>query len=280
MGLLNTISNVIGKNVEQVSKVYLVELDPNSDEPKSDTMQAFQYWPETITDSRSVDYRQQNPVGSSHPLYQWLHGSPRSIRFDAIFVNEDNDTPQDALTNIGATVSSIVRNPLAGTIGLLGKKKQGGSVDVAGAVAWLRAKTYPSYTKTKAIPPPKLLLWAENSGLTSFVGPHELDVIPCVMTECTVTYEGFFRNGTPRVATVSLAFDEIIQLGSQWKYVDGKNVSRAWRDVYVFGDKKAVPFRKAGGSGSTDPNDILGAVNKLIGNALGAVRNATGGRIG
>lgn len=280
MGLLNTISSVIGKNLEQTARVYLAELEPDGSKQKSDSMQAFQYWPETITDSRSVEYQQKNAVGSSHPIYQWTHGSPRSIRFDAVFVNEDNDKPQDALTNIGATVSSIVRNPLAGTVGLLAKKKQGNSVDVGGAIAWLRSKTYPSYTDHHVIPPPKLLLWAENSGLTSFIGTHELDVLPCVMTSCDVTYEGFFKDGSPRVATVSLMFDEIIQIGNQWKYVDRKNVDRAWRDVYVFGDKKTVAGWKAGGSQSSDPNDILGAANKLIGNALGAVRNATGGRLG
>jgi hypothetical protein len=259
MSIVNSISQISGTDRSQ-AKAYLVEIgrdgkpdygggtgqyDKGTGNPGPSayysTFRAFQYYPDTITDSKSVEYATKNIIGSSHPLYQWVHGSPRTISFDAIFSSDFSTKPLDGgteLTSMNSVIesaSSVVKNPVGTMVGSI-KKSMGISdeMDVAAGIAWLRSKTYPMYTQKVAVAPPKLLLWLENSGITSFVDPaHEVDVVPVIMTTCDVTYESFFRNGVPRLATVRLSFSEIIQYGNSWKYVSRESVAKAWTSAYT-----------------------------------------------
>ena len=99
------------------------------------------------------------------------------------------------------------------------------NVDIRASVAWLRQYMYPSYGAgaggdsdgvgqgagaTKA--PSKLRLVLPNSGI-GLAGADTINVdsVFVVMTQCDITYEQFFPNGLPRIATVSLGFAEIPQ---------------------------------------------------------------------
>jgi hypothetical protein len=60
---------------------------------------------------------------------------------------------------------------------------------------------------TAAIPPPIALICAPNQGWNE----DGNDVIWAVMTQCSVNHMLAFPSGEPRLATVSLAFRQVIQ---------------------------------------------------------------------
>jgi hypothetical protein len=233
---------------------------------------AFQYYPETISDSKGVDYKSKDITGGSHPIYQWINSGARRISFEATFSSEEAP-PFDggfvsnlaqSVQNIGATVSGIVKNPVAAAIGAIKGKDSSArwSVDVAAAIAWLRSMTYPVYARNNrvSLPPPKLLLVLPNSGITSGVGGGQATpdgTVPVIMTDCSVTYEAFFRTGHPRVATVALEFLEIIQVGKSWGFVSrdrifGQNARHSY-NTYVLEDRnypaQSANFRSTPNSG-------------------------------
>ena len=175
---------------------------------------AFQYYPERITDSRSPNYSQKDIPGSSHPLYQFVSGGERVISFDAIFTNDDSG---DTTNSVGGV--------LGGIAGFLGGESTNDEidsdsrkdvVDISAAIDELREYTYPVYEQRVAKPPPLIVFYLPKSGILSAEGDR--DSIVGVLTRCDVAYEGFHRNGRPRIAIVSLEIREVVQTKSNWTY--------------------------------------------------------------
>lgn len=228
MSLISTVGSLIGGGEDKsTAKVMMYDIDDDGS-PDVGSSRAFQYFPETVTDSRGVEWQSKTVVGGSHPIYQWTHGSPRTISFDAVFTRDlqPERTPSNAISALGsiaATISNVAKNPVGAVIGALKNGfDESTNPNIDQAVAWLRSKTYPTYDNNIASAPTKLLLVFPNSGITSYVKGIAIDSLPVIMTECNVTYESFFRNGVPRIVTVSLQFAEIVQLGnSGWGFVDG-----------------------------------------------------------
>jgi hypothetical protein len=269
MSIVSSISAIKGEDTQRAG-AFLAELDLDDDSVVG-PIRKFQYYPETINDSRGVEYQTKNVVGSSHPIYQWVHGSERRISFEAIFTldyspydinNDSTPSAVGALTQGFSTVSSFAKNPISSIGGLIkGKDSSQAGLDIAGAIAWLRSKTYPTYyTNASVDPPPKLLLWLENSGITSFVGSFEVDVVPVLLTRCDVTYEAFFRNGRPRAVTISLEFVETIQVGKSWSYVSRSHVKEAWGEYTLGQEKQSVLQKKIpqGALGQTSAKTLTG----------------------
>lgn len=251
MSLIKSLASIIGpRENEQIASAILGELDTNDDTAVPKYQIPFQYFPETIQDSRSVEYVSKVPVGSSHPIYQWVGGSPRSISFQAVLTADlqppskiPSSSTQDnfakaasKLESFGAAVSSVIKSP-AGAFGGLIQNKAGTdidrkyNIDIGAYIAWLRAKTYPVYS-AKYIAPPKLVLYLPNSGIVGakVAGLSIRDSIFCIMTNCNVTYEAFFHNGAPRIAVVDLEFVEIIQVGNNWGYVTKDALDAHWKN--------------------------------------------------
>lgn len=203
-------------------------------------VRAFQYYPDSVSDSRSVNLEEKYGIGSSHPIYQWIRGSSREISFDVVFTNEDSTLSSAAfdqkeggsdLLNTLDQVGGFIKNPAtAVATTILGSiyKDPKHNTDIKAAIAWLRSFTYPVYENFKVSAPPRCALWLDGSGITSYVkGVSTVDVIPCIMTQCNVEYESFFNNGKPRVVKVGLHFVECIQFGDNWRYVNGSRLSKA-----------------------------------------------------
>jgi hypothetical protein len=244
MGLITSLASILGDRADtRVAYMSLAEL--NSDgSPIAGNIKSFQYFPESISDSRSVDWNEKKVVGGSHPIYQWTSGNARTISFQSIFTcdvappTNPNGNPLSAasqLQDIGATVSTFAKNPVASAIGTLkGATSDPYTTNIPAAIAWLRAKTYPLYKNNVAQAPPKLLLVMPNSGIVSQVNAKFVDSVPVVMVNCNVVYESFFRTGYPRVVTVDLEFVEIVQLGSaNWGFVSRDTVNQLWYGKYT-----------------------------------------------
>lgn len=213
-------SAIVSRTPTKTSKAYLIELDKNTDTPVKGlnspaSYVAFQYFPETLTDSKQVNFQQKEIPGGSLPLYQWISSGERLISFSVIFSCDvdyastsivSNETPQNPLT-LSANAQALQQR-------LKNVGQAARNPDLRGAVAWLRRYLVPTYSNDYTHAPNKLRLFMPNSGI-GFAGgtdaSNSRDAIHCVMTQCEVTYEAFFQSGVPRLLTVSLSFAQIPQ---------------------------------------------------------------------
>jgi len=215
---------------------------------------SLQYFPESISMDRAVDYATKHPIGGSHPLYQWIHGSERTLSFDAIFTAEvdawkNQDTSiVSTVEDIGNKIGSFLKNPLTSALSLGRSDDHGPThVDVASAVSWLMSKTYPLYEKKMSVkPPPKLAIYMPNSGIQTYINGLPIDdTFYCLMTRCSPKYVSFFRSGAPRVVEIGLSFVEIVQVGNKWGFVS--------RDTFIYNNKVAEDYNKTNGKSIKPP---------------------------
>lgn len=248
MGIVSSLSSALGtRDDRRISSCSLIDLKDNGS-PDDSTRLSFQYFPETIQDSYSTEWAQKNIIGGSHPIYQWMHGNGRQISFEAVF---SADTPpkgfdqagdggnfletlSTGISDIGSSIGQITKNPIGSAISALKGASQA-QMDVAGGIAWLKSKLYPTYQKRVARPPAKMLLILPNSGIVSKVNGIKDDSVPVIMLSCNVTYESFFRSGSPRIVTVALEFAETIQIGTKnWSYVNRTDVAAVYQKTRFY----------------------------------------------
>lgn len=207
-GLASLASRVGSFLSEKRTFAYLIELDRNTD--VSTRVSAFQYFPESLTDSKAVSWQAKEIPGGSLPLYQWTGSGERTISFTAQFSTDIDPfatDPQWTVAEAEALKSRLKDN------GALRR-----NVDIRSAVAWLRQYMLPQYktsgTNQQTLPPPKLVLFLPNSGIGiagGYTSATLSNAVVCVMTQCEVTWDKFFPSGYPRLASVSLAFAQVPQ---------------------------------------------------------------------
>lgn len=187
---------------------------------KIETM-LFQFWPESLTDTKSVEYAKKEVLGSSHPLYQFIRGGERALSFTAVFVRDINPS---GFSFIGAKSKTE-------TATVLGDKY---SVDINAAMWALRRFMYPSYATgdLKAFPPEVLQLQMDNTAIGGFNNDGAVDIMNCIMARCDFHIEAWFPDGVPRYATADMEFWETIQSDpsepANLRYVDRMKFAAAW----------------------------------------------------
>jgi len=232
-------SNVLSSLIQvphesRMAQAYLqpVDLAPNETPPWAFTEEgsaiAFQYWPESVQDSKGSEWNPRNIPGGSHPIYQWTHGGERRISFTAVFMTDT--APEEALltTVDGLFEASQGRKFLSpynlqDDVPLNGLELGKRDVDLRCVVSWLRWFTYPTYgtgQDLRVYEPPKCLLVLPRTRM----GYNGEDHVTCVMTQCDVTYEAWFPSGFPRIIEVALEFAEVVQSSQQVRFHDRKNM--------------------------------------------------------
>lgn len=203
MSLLSSIASLF--NNEKPVTAAMAYYDPSTGEELANTggFKAFQYFPEKVSDSKSVDYSQKSVPGASHPIYTFISGGERTITFDAIFVDDAGPTSASDLLSGGKTFS--VKDADKRDI-----------QDIESAIKWLRYCMYPSYKSGVAKAPPLVVLYLPNSGIIG-TGNYT-DSIVGILRRADVTYEAFYRNGKPRIAVVSIEIVEVIQTKRGWGF--------------------------------------------------------------
>jgi hypothetical protein len=211
--------------------VYITELDENDAiaiggyYPPS---HALQYYPETITDSKQVNYSPKEIPGASLPLYQWVNSGERTISFTAVFTSDTDHylarEAEGADEDVSAALLFRARkhNEMTKASGVGGR-----NVFIPGALAWLRRFLYPRYgSVTEAgtaltMPPRKVLLSlpgtfiSMNGGAGGF---SSVGGIYAIMTQCEISYTALFPSGNPRIAEVQLVFAEVAQVGGRVRF--------------------------------------------------------------
>jgi len=192
---------------ETKSEVILFELHERDDAIIPESHFRFQYFPESITDSKVVEYQQKAVPGGSLPLYQWVSSGERVISFSAWFSADMDLTQDDALYERLRQTGQAHRNAY-----------------IPAALLWLRRFVLPRYGELAPVgvpmtfAPRKCRLFIPYSGIGlvgGCGGTNEVTAasIICVMTQCDITYEAFFPSGAPRAASVQLAFAQVPQSG-------------------------------------------------------------------
>jgi len=217
MPALSSLALSLGLNAvtERTSVVAIMELDENDKALSSslgDGLLRFQYFPESISDSKSVNWAPKEIPGGSLPLYQWISSGERSISFTSVFTT---DVDFSTMAN-GADLAVNIRDTL----------KSGGELsrnqDIRTAVMWLRRFMLPRYGTEQVVGTPltraprKLRLimpgtgigWAGGAGNATHTTQ---DSIVAIMTSCEVEWVQFFPSGFPRIATVQLSFAQMAQ---------------------------------------------------------------------
>lgn len=233
--ILTALTNV--PHTPKLAKAYIQPLDMAPDERppwnsrggEGGDAIAFQYWPETIQDSRGSEWSPKTIPGGSHPIYQWTNGGERRISFTAMFTTDtapqerflsdvnEGSRPAGAILEAGSLDGSGDPYTTQQGVNLNGLSLGSRDVDLRAVVSWLRWYTYPYYTEGdgwKAYEPPKCLLVMPNMGL-GYLG---YDHVTSVLTQCDVTYEACFETGFPRLIEVSLEFAEVVQQGNRVQF--------------------------------------------------------------
>lgn len=183
----------------------LTPLKHGTDEPQMALMKAFQYFPETLTDSKQGNWQSKEIPGGSLPIYQWVNGGERTLTFTANFSSDvDLDlVTEDRLAGLGIRIRNV---------------------DVKSALLWLRSFMFPVYSQQQSnvgtvitMAPCKLLLSMPNTGIGYLGGSavySDPDSVLCFMSQCEITIESWWSGGRPRLAAVQLGFTQLAQQGN------------------------------------------------------------------
>jgi len=208
MGIASSLASVLGLSDSAMPVTAgISELDKKSNREVPSSLQAFQYFPETISDTKAADWVRKNVPGGSHPIMSFINGGERTVSFTVIFTQEEN--PEEV-----STVASL----LSGKFELFKpSNRKDTEKNIPGAISYLRSFTYPDYVQDVAKSPPFAIVYLPNSGITSQQGFE--DSIVGAMVQCDVTYEKFHRNGSPRYVAMQLSFVEVVQTSANWRFV-------------------------------------------------------------
>ena len=214
---------------------------------------AFQWMPDTFSDTISVGWEEKTLPGMSSAIMQWGSNGGRSFSFEAVFYRqmlpEEQQRAVLAAGPLGALIGGVGRRfDSTGTAGQLvdptSEENAPYNTNIEYMVSWLRAFCYPEYTLTtsgsgavtRPIAPPIALLQVPNMALNE----DGSDIVFCVMTECGVTYEKLFPNGQPRVVKVSIGLKQVVQ-----------NPMRGARPIYM----KSIGMLKGAQAKFADPTN-------------------------
>lgn len=179
----------------------------------------FQYFPESIDDTKQVNYQASDIPGGSLPVYQWLSSGARVISFTTFFSTDtqllDPANPENLNVSLIERQDNLVLN--------------GRNVDIRSYVAALRSYTFPYYNvagdNTKSYLPAEpwsLILEIPHSGIGLAGGLSggaiDRDRVLCKMLTCDVRYLKFFPTGLPRLASVDLSFGQIGQINNTMSF--------------------------------------------------------------
>lgn len=232
----------------------------------------FQYYPESVADSKQVGYQPKEVPGGSLPLYQWTTSGERTISFTAFLTTDidhlvmqqtvETDQPTGARQGDQTPPPGVeIRTTsISGSVNRVSERlRAAGALQrnpyIPAAIAWLRRFMLPRYGENVEVgvpltqPPHKLLLHLTGTQIERGGGVGGFSVpgggILCVMTTCDVNYEKFFPSGNPRKVSVDLAFAEVPQRGGAVRFPSASGLDE---DVAFYRLEARAPSNTSGGS--------------------------------
>lgn len=244
---------------------------------------AFQYFPATVDSSREVNYSDISVPGSSLPIPQWVSSGAHTISFQAYF---------SADIDIGAPGKEARADQIHSNLRSSGNEAQ--NQDIRTAIMYLSSFMSPRYGVVGGVggrpltyPPRKCMLVMKNSGIGTRAGIYpgdgeiDPDVIVCTMRTCDVSYQAFFPSGIPRLATVSLVFNQAPDVNGKIRFPQSATVLA---DMAAYGLEagagvEAVVGDFGRGVASTNAtNTSANRINGMLGDGPRRMRSAKGVR--
>jgi len=191
-----------------VARASMMGIDSESGEEVL-TEQAFQWWPESFSDSIEIGWEPKQVPGASHAIMQWNSNGGRTFSFDVLlYRNMEPLAVQNELSIFG--IGALLPDPSNDDNAKF-------NINIEYMVSWLRSFCYPRYVSgtgsdgssvvTRVVAPPIAILNLPNMALNE----DGSDTVFGVVTACDVTYEKLFPNGQPRAVKVSLTLKQVVQ---------------------------------------------------------------------
>ncbi len=156
----------------------------------------LQWMPETLTDSMEIGWTDKVIPGASASLQQWTHNGGRTWSFDLVmfrYMRRKEMMPRTLL----------IEDPEAA-------HNERFNVNIPYMIKWLRAMAMPTYKAgdfVSVTSPPFVQMCVPGLKLAT----DGTDIVTGVMKSCDVVYNKTFRDGEPRMVTVTLAIKEVVQ---------------------------------------------------------------------
>jgi len=169
---------------------------------------AFQWFPESFSDSIEIGWEAKQTPGASHAIMQWSGNGGRTFAFETLLYR-----------NMAPLTLQAQQQTILAVEGLPNPNEPGNSlynINIESMVNWLRSFCYPRYvtgqgfggtTITRPVSPPIAILNLPGMALNE----DGSDIVYCVVTGCDVTYEKLFANGQPKVVKVNLTLKQVVQ---------------------------------------------------------------------
>jgi hypothetical protein len=233
LSLVTALSNgtLLTNTQKRKQNALILDLDPTG-APSGNWVQ-FQYYPETITDTKAVNWNAKEIPGGSLPIYQWVASGERAIGFTAVFTSDMDlyDANQGGTDLVNALQST----------GAAGR-----NIDIRSALVWLRRFMLPTYGTPGTVGVPnitapmflQLILPGSAIGLTGgestqTTNSSNQDQITALMNQCDVTYVQSFPSGMPRIVEVQLTFLQVAQFaGSGVEFPQYGGIGKAMDYAY------------------------------------------------
>jgi len=217
--LIGALAQAIIDGPEGMKPEYITIAGVNPVDPGGDLLlpeRTLQFWPATIQDSIGIGWSKKEIPGASHALMQWGGNAGRTISFEVLvgrFMKDVSDwNVVDRIFDPFALNTPTAKAP---------KDNRIYNENVVAAIKYFRAFTYPSYQQDKAgfevsYNPPVAIVHIPNMGLGDVsegqgISPEGPDTFFGVMTTCDYTIEHAFPNGKPKLARITLAFEQVVQ---------------------------------------------------------------------
>lgn len=192
---------------------------------------AFLLNPSQMEESISTNWASHSVPGQSSPIYQWVHGGPRTVTFEALVTKETSYAPYDngttggpladlansALNAVGSIASSFAGVNLPPVGDLLGlfigdQDGQGEELSIVNYLNYYRSLCYPTYTGDGILQqsPPLVVLDFGRAVSKAFGNTKTIDPSSTVwvVTDVKITTTKFLPNLTPMEAQVSFTLVE------------------------------------------------------------------------
>lgn len=164
-------------NIETNFNFYKAGIGVVNSKGKVESIQEFLINPDSIEDSKSVNWASHNIPGQESPVYQWTSGGPRVLSFEAlvtydtIYLTQAKKNPLQNLQNtainaIGSIASSFLGVQLPPLAGLLAKQAEiEDFLSINDQLDFYRSLYRPKYTQNEKLEssPPLVVLYLGSS---------------------------------------------------------------------------------------------------------------------
>lgn len=188
--------------------------------------------PDSFEESKSSNWAIQNIPGQSDPIYQWVSGGPRVIRFDALITREnsqtnpdnivkkDNDSAKNIITNLAAPIAQTIskttslisnaKDTISSITGTFESKKLKPTMSIDNELNYYRSLLYPIYKNNilRSSPPLIALYTGRALNREAYGAKVDKNSELWIVTNLKIKHTKFLPDMSPMEAIVSFELSQ------------------------------------------------------------------------